>query len=81
MLWPNKNSYKEFDKENIFLRLENSPSPPSPITFLMVGPLKDIRIKWGNSSYVVANNYFYNKQYLIYYLYYSNITFGYRDIM
>ena len=47
MLWPNKNSYKEFDKENIFLRLENSPPPPPPITFLMVGPLKDIRIKGG----------------------------------
>ena len=25
MLWPKKNSYKEFDDENKFLRLENSP--------------------------------------------------------
>ena len=28
MLWPKKNSYKEFDNENKFLRLENS-TPPS----------------------------------------------------
>ena len=28
MLRPKKNSYKEFDKEKKFLRLENSPSPP-----------------------------------------------------
>ena len=27
MLWPKKNSYKEFDNEKKFLRLENSPSP------------------------------------------------------
>ena len=37
MLWPNKNSYKEFDIEKKFRRLENS--PPPPITFLMVRPL------------------------------------------
>ena len=37
MLWPKKNSYKEFDNEKKFLRLENS--PPPPITFLMVRPL------------------------------------------
>ena len=30
-----KNSYKEFDNEKKFLRLENS---PTPITFLMVRP-------------------------------------------
>ena len=36
MLWPKKNSYKEFDNEEIFLQLENS---PPPITFLMVRPL------------------------------------------
>jgi len=35
MLWPKKNSYKEFGNEKEFLRLENSP----PITFLMVRPL------------------------------------------
>ena len=28
MLWPKKNSYKEFDDEKKFLRLENSPNPP-----------------------------------------------------
>ena len=28
MLWPKKNSYKEFDDEKKFLRLENSPPPP-----------------------------------------------------
>ena len=37
MLWPKKNSYKEFDNEKKFLRLENS-TPPPPITFLMVRP-------------------------------------------
>ena len=37
MLWAKKNSYKEFDNEKKFLRLENS--PPPPITFLMVRPL------------------------------------------
>ena len=31
-----KNSYKEFDNEKKFLRLENS--PPHPIPFLMVRP-------------------------------------------
>ena len=28
MLWPKKNSYKEFDNEKKFLRLKNSPPPP-----------------------------------------------------
>ena len=27
MLWPKKNSYKEFDNEKKFLRLQNSPPP------------------------------------------------------
>ena len=27
MLWSKKNSYKEFDNEKKFLRLENSPPP------------------------------------------------------
>ena len=40
MLWPKKNSYKEFDNEKKFLRLENSPRPPPPISFLMVRPLE-----------------------------------------
>ena len=38
MLWPKKNSYKEFDDEKKCLRLENS--PPPTITFLMVRPLQ-----------------------------------------
>ena len=38
MQGPEKNSYKEFDNEKKFLQLENS--PPPPITFLMVRPLK-----------------------------------------
>ena len=33
MLWPKKNSYKEFDDEKKFLRLENSPPPPPPHNF------------------------------------------------
>ena len=36
MLWPKKNSYKEFYNEKKLLRLENS--PPSPITFLIDRP-------------------------------------------
>ena len=40
MLWPKKNSYKEFANEKKFRRLENS--PPPPITFLMVRPLPSI---------------------------------------
>ena len=28
MLWPKKNSNKEFDNEKKFLRLKNSPPPP-----------------------------------------------------
>ena len=42
MLWPKKNSYKEFGNEKKFLRLEfSSPPlpPPPPITFVMVRPL------------------------------------------
>ena len=38
MLWPQKNSYKDFDKEKKFLRLENSPPPAQKKTFLMVRP-------------------------------------------
>ena len=36
MLWPKKNSYKEFDNEKEFLRLENSQHPPPPGKFLLV---------------------------------------------
>ena len=42
MLWPKKNSYKEFDNEKKFLRLENS---PPPLTFLMVRPLHFLYIQ------------------------------------
>ena len=37
MLWPKKNSYKEFDNE-LNSCASKIPLPP-PITFLMVGPL------------------------------------------
>ena len=33
MQGPEKNSYKEFDNEKKFLRLENSPPPPSNYFF------------------------------------------------
>ena len=33
MLWPKKNPYKEFDNEEKFRRLENSPLPPPPHNF------------------------------------------------
>ena len=42
LLWPKKNSYKEFDNEKKFLRLENS---PPPLTFLMVRPLHFLYIQ------------------------------------
>ena len=32
MLWPKKNSYKKFDNEKKFLRLENSPPSPHNIS-------------------------------------------------
>ena len=37
MLWPKKNSYKEFDNEKKFLLLENSPPPP-PLYNFFNGP-------------------------------------------
>ena len=55
MLWPKKNSYKEFDNEKKFLRLENS--PPPPITFLMVRPLGEgmlgVPVQCTKDSYAV----------------------------
>ena len=33
MLWPKKSSYKEFDNEKKFMRLENSPPSPPPHNF------------------------------------------------
>ena len=33
LLWPEKNSYKEFDNEKKFLRLKNSSPAPPPHNF------------------------------------------------
>ena len=49
MLWPKKNSYKEFDNEKKFMRLENS---FPPITFLMVHLLPPHRKGKGQPSLV-----------------------------
>ena len=51
MLWPKKNSYKEFGNEKKFLRLENSPPPPPPPHNFSNGPSlilvsTFIRTKW-----------------------------------
>ena len=46
MLWPKKNSYKEFDKEKKFLRIENSLPPTTSKTFLMVRPLTWWTSQW-----------------------------------
>ena len=43
MLWPKKTSYKEFDNEKKFMRLENS--PPPPINFLMVRPSGPVNLR------------------------------------
>ena len=49
MLWPKKNSYKEFDKEKKFLRIENSlPPPPHHLHNFSNGPslnLKDLSME------------------------------------
>ena len=50
MLRPKKNSYKEFDNEKKFLRLENSP-PPS--TFLMVRPLATMTARATKTSLAI----------------------------
>ena len=44
MLWPKKNSYKEFDNEKKFLRIENPPTTSK--TFLMVRPLTCWTSQW-----------------------------------
>ena len=41
MQGPEKNSYKEFDNEKIFLQLENSPPPP-PHNFSNGPSLNDV---------------------------------------
>ena len=40
MLWPKKNSYKEFDDEKKIPAARKLPTPPPPITFLMVRSLQ-----------------------------------------
>ena len=45
MLWPKKNSYKEFEDEQKFLRLDNSPpQPPPPPNNFSNGPSLKISI-------------------------------------
>ena len=39
MLWPKKNSFKEFDNEKKIRGARKFPSLPPPITFLMARPL------------------------------------------
>ena len=47
MQGPKKNSYKEFDNEKKFLRLENSPPPPNNFSN---GPsLKEVYLRGVNS--------------------------------
>ena len=69
MLWPKKNSFKEFANEKKFLRLENSPLPPPPITFLMVRPLgcylrstylayKDVHLKFSHTTTYRKGKYY-----------------------
>ena len=52
MLWPKKNSCKEFDNEkNSYCSKIPPPPPPHPhITFLMVGPVNsDLAVKVNNT--------------------------------
>ena len=53
MLWPKKNSYKEFDNKKKIpaARKFPFPTPPPPITFLMVRPVVVVE----NSSGVKAS--------------------------
>ena len=66
MLWPKKNSYKEFDNEKKFLRLENSPPSPPPISFLMIPPLGlttvgRTQISFAVKSPFVTKHHFFHK--------------------
>ena len=79
MLRQNINPYKEFGNEKKFLRLENSLSPPPPITFLMVLPqlpfLPKIKssnifrilpgwlLKQGNQQFQITNDNKTNEKY------------------
>ena len=57
MLWPKKNSYKEFDNEKKFLRLENSPPPHK----FSNGPsLRGVVLRW-------FNNYLSNREQVVKY--------------
>ena len=49
MLWPKKNSYKEFDNEKEFLRLENSQHPP-PENFCLWNPKCGKIFLWNQES-------------------------------
>ena len=64
MLWPKKNSYKEFDSEKKFLRLENSPPPHN----FCNGPSLSTRLTDhkqatgnGNVNNYIAEYYFWTK--------------------
>ena len=59
MQWPTKYSYKEFDNEKKFLRLENPPPLP-PITFLMVRPGILIFVVTGKSYEDMIDDRFIN---------------------
>ena len=52
MLWPKKNSYKEFDNEKKFQRLENSPTHPPPNNFSNGPSLR--RRDGGNNGFLVV---------------------------
>ena len=46
MLWPKKNSCKEFDNEKKLLRLENSPPPPHNFSNGQSLKRRDIDLVW-----------------------------------
>ena len=52
MLWPKKNSYKEFDNEKKFPRLENSPPPDNFFNGLSLkdGPLENLSVGGGGGG-------------------------------
>ena len=54
MLWPKKSSYKEFDNEKKFLRLENSPPPHN---FSNGASLNMIRNSLGKNGYCADHRY------------------------
>ena len=52
MLWPKKHSYKEFDNEKKFPRLENSPPPDNFFNGLSLkdGPLENLSVGGGGGG-------------------------------